>query len=236
MTAHISRTDRYFIVINRLVSLLLLLALLGMFAGAAVLGLLSLDGGPVKEPGMAKVEEKTVESSNAVILGFADAEQVHGADTDMVRLVVTNRERAYSAGRSGEARNVLFIGGAGQPARWLFKAHRNEVHVLEQLREGEEGRRDGRTAALYLEFTERRAGDDAGKAGNAVTVALAKPDGTGMKPVLRDVTRVLSHKAEAGRHINVLFLRGTALRQATVSLDDFTVTAEREVAKLPTSI
>ncbi|GGY41021.1 hypothetical protein [Pseudoduganella albidiflava] len=236
MTVPASRTDRCFVIINRLVSLLLLLALLGMLAGAAVLGYLSLARGPVKGPGMVKAEEKTAEAGKRVVLGFAAVEKVHGADIDMVRLVVMDRERDYSYERSDGTRNVLFIHGAGQPSHWLFKEHGNTVTVLRQLQESEH-RAGSPALALYIEYTTPRPADAVPDGRRPVlNFGLARPDGTGMTVVLKDITRVLSHRVTAERRVTVLFQRGTALWQATIALDDFTIVGEREVARLPTSI
>jgi hypothetical protein len=241
MTVPPSRFDRAFVIINRSVSVLLLLALLGMLAGACVLAYISSSSGPVKEPGMAKVEEKSADASKAVLLGFGNAEQVRHADVDMIRLVVEGRAPSYPSAPQGDTRNVLFVRGGGQPAHWLFKDHRNAVTVLEQLHEagGDRGhaREDARTLALYIEFRAVTPGTEGGsRAGRVLTVALARPDGTALTGVLKDVTRVLSHRVVDGRRLGMLFQRGTVVWQATVSLDDFTVTGEREIARLPAAI
>lgn len=226
MTVPPSKLTRFFTLVNRLISLIVLLALLALGVSMAHTAWLR---APEREPGTvkAKVEDAATTSGSAVVLSFSKAETVSLADTEMVQLVAGDGSDSYSSRSGNEIRNVLFVSGAGKPARWLFNDHKNKISVVRQLRADPPTRELERTVALYVEFT---------APGAASSVALARPDGSGSRTVLQDVTLVLSSRVESDHSLIVLYQRDTALRQASISLRDFTVTSEREIEKLPTSI
>ncbi|GGX90777.1 hypothetical protein GJV26_12290 [Massilia dura] len=227
-----TRSDRIFVTVNRVLSLLVLL---GLLAGAAVIAYLFWSNGPDERPGVVKVEDQTMETGKAVALSFQEAEQINMADTEMIRLTIDAGDGKYS-GRNFQTRNVLFVSTMDKPARWLFKDHKNVVSVVEQLQESAQSRKDLPTLALYVEFSAHQPGSNVKHKDSQLAVGFSRPDGSGFTPVLKDVARVLSHRVVDGRRVSVLFQRDTAIWQASISLADFTVVSERQIEKLPSAI
>lgn len=230
MTAPPSKLTRFFTIVNRLISLVVLLALLALGASMVHTAWLRM---PEQEPGSVKVkvEDATKATSSAVALSFSKPESVTSADVEIVELLAGNEAGGgYGSRDSSEVRNALFVSNAGKPARWLFKDHKNKVPTLQQLKYVPPGQDAEHTAAIYVEFIAPQSTSE------NLTVALAKPDGSGIRSVLPDVTRVLSYQLADTRTLTVLFQRGAVLRQASISLDDFTVISERQIEKLPAAL
>lgn len=221
-----TKLDRIFLIINRTISLIILLALL---IAAGALAFMLLPSKPTQQPGEQRVAARTESPDKTVVLGFGSAEAIDGTDTEMIRLTA-NTGTNYSS-HAGETRNVLFVGATDQPARWLFKDHGNAILRLEQLRETTGPREPATTQALYIEFRKQGSKDDP-----TLTIALAKPDGSTFTTVLQDVTRVLSNRRIDTKRIAVLFQRGTTLIQADIALQDFAVLRQRQVAQVPSAL
>jgi hypothetical protein len=221
-----AKLDRIFLLINRTISLIILLALV-IAAGAVAFMLLP--GKPTQQPGEQRVAARTESPDKTVTLGFGSVEAIDGTDTEMIRLTA-NTGANYSS-HAGETRNVLFVGTTDQPARWLFKEQTNTILKLEQLRDSTGPKEPARTMALYVEFGKRTEQGEM-----AVTVALAKPDGSAFTTVLRDVTRVLSYRRIDANRIAILFQRDTTLIQADIALEGFAVLRQRQIAQVPSAL
>jgi hypothetical protein len=234
MTAPPSKLDRFFVIVTRTISLLLLLALL---AGVVAVAYMWWSSSPKARPGAVKVEDKTTQSGKPVVLSFSKPIKVNNADTEILQLTMDNAAGEFSYGRASKTRNILFVGGTDKPARWLFADHRNVVWEIRQLHEDAELQEDLPALALYVEFAAYEPGGGGNNAApETLDVGLTRPDGSGFTRVLKGVTKVFSHRIVDGRRMRVLFQRDTSVWQANISLDDFTVTGEHEIAKLPTAI
>ncbi|AXA91674.1 hypothetical protein [Massilia sp. YMA4] len=221
-----TKLDRIFLIINRTISLIILLALILAVGTAATM---LLPSKPTQQPGEQRVAARTESPDKTVTLGFGSAEAIDGTGTEMLRLTASTGAN-YSS-HAGETRNVLFVGATDQPARWLFKDHGNAILRLDQLRETTGPREPATTRALYIEFRKQ-----AGKDAPTLAVALAKPDGSTVTTVLRDVTRVLSYRRIDAKRIAILFQRGTTLFQADIALEGFAVLRQRQVAQVPSAL
>jgi hypothetical protein len=235
MTAPLTKLDRFFTIVTRTISLLLLLALL---AGVVAVAYVWWSSSPEARRGAVKVEDKTAQSGKPVVLSFSEPVKVNKADTEILQLTMDNVAGQFSYGRASKTRNLLFVSGADKPARWLFADHRNVVWEIKQLHEDAELHDDKpATLALYVEFAAYEPGGSGNNAApETLDVGLTRPDGSGFTRVLKGVKKVLSHRIVDGRRMRVLFQRDTSVWQANLSLDDFTVTGERQIAKLPTVI
>jgi hypothetical protein len=226
MPSPTTKLDRIFLIINRTISLIILLVLV-IAAGAVAFMLLP--SKPTPQPGEQRVAARTESPDKTLTLGFGSVEAIDGTDTEMIRLTA-NTGANYSS-HAGETRNVLFVGATDQPARWLFKDHGNAILRLDQLRDTTGPREPATTRALYIEFRKQ-----ASKEEPTLTVALAKPDGSAFTPMLRDVTRVLSYRRIDAHRIAILFQRGTTLIQADIALDGFAILRQRQVAQVPSAL
>ncbi len=194
---------------------------------------------------MTSMRSDTVEArpgktggASAGILKFGKAEKIHGADVRMVHLVSAAGDSVISyKGYMSNVRNILFKADSEKTGRWLFKDNDGLVVESEQVREpGVAPATEGATRAIYLEYVgEDSNGDNRLSSADMLDVALARPDGSGLLVVLKDVDNVVSHEYAADAGITVIYQRGNTLRHAKFALDGFKVVADQELARLPSA-
>lgn len=226
------KTERFFIVIGRINSVLLLLVLL---AAAVAVGDFAL---PIfRERGdAAPVAEVEPGAKQPIFLNIAGVEAITGAGTLMMRLSTRGEPAQYSSGEDhGETRNVLFLTEAANTSRWLFKSHDNVVLVADQLRDATAVEKEGgKTKALYFEYlSKERDGGGTPSTTAMSTIGLARPDGSAMTAVLRDVDRVLSHDLYSSGDLSVVYQKGRTVRNARFSLAAFTLVSDQEIVGMP---
>ena len=125
--------ERFFVLVNRLNSLLLLLVLLG---AAAAIVWMSAESSHWRRRGTVEVAASEPATGDSVLMAFERAEVITGSQTLMLRLTSSRKSAGFSSGGGGsETRNVLFLAGADRAPRWLFADHRHVVLTLAQLRD-----------------------------------------------------------------------------------------------------
>ena len=227
--------DRFFVVVGRTNQVLFLLIMLGA-AAFLMIALIS----HLTAMRYGAVEAKPGKSGTALAshLKFGKAEKIHGADVHMVHLVSAAGDSVVSyKGYTSNVRNVLFKADSEKAGRWLFKDNDGLVVASEQLQEPTDSiGKQGQTRAVYLEYVGKDSnGDNSLSSADVLDVALAKPDGSGLVVVLKDVDNVVSQAYSGYADITVIYQRGRSLRHAKFALDGFKLVFDQELASLPAS-
>lgn len=151
--------ERFFLLVNRLNSLLLLLVLLG---AAVAIAWMSAENSHWRRRGAIEVAATEPATGNSVLMAFERAEVITGSQTLMLRLTSSHKSAGFSSGGGGsETRNVLFLAGADKAPHWLFADQRHLVLTLAQLREDaapEDRARAGCTSSMSARTATRTAG------------------------------------------------------------------------------
>lgn len=223
--------ERLFTIIGRINSLLFLLILLG--AG------ISMAWGMARSAQWAHrdaIEVTQAESgdSRTVSLQFGRAERVAGSSTVMTALRTTGTGKVFSGSGSGSStRNFLFVTGAERNARWLFEHHQNNVLDSSQIGEGSSCSDKHPATALYFEYVATDTdGDGRLSSTDRLTVALTRPDGSGLSTALQDVDSVLSHEMLDGEHLSIVYRKGAVVRHAKFAIANLQLITDEEIASV----
>lgn len=221
--------DRFFVVVGRIISVLLLLVLLGGIVGVAFLTL----GTSQRERSPALVAETVPGTKAPVRLNLGSPEQIIGVDATMIEL---RSEGSYSkiasGGSPGETRNLLFLTGADKKASWLFKNHQNLVLDVEQIQKVKSSSTHP-ALAVYVRYVPADTNGDGelSEQDNAV-LALVKPDGTGFLPIAQGVSRVISYDMQDDDQLSLVYQRGMTLRHVGFSIKRFTIDFDKEILNM----
>ena len=208
--------ERFFVVIGRINSVLLLLFLLGGGVTLAVMMVISALGR--ERPARALVAEKTPGTTAPVMLNLGQAERIVGSDTTMIALRSEGTYSKVASGQPSETRNILFLPGSEKNASWLFKNHRHLILATEQVRK-KKSSDEHPALALYVQYvTTDTNGDGRLSDEDNAVIGLTKPDGSGFVSVVQDVSGVISYDMENDDQLSLVYQRGATIRHARFSL------------------
>jgi hypothetical protein len=221
--------ERFFRIIRRVNSILLLVVLLGVGGCAIWYGLALYHWYHPHDRAIAAAEEE--DEPDPVSLTLGDAETVTGTDIQMLRLTTDDQ---YGRHQDQQTRNILFLSAGDHRGTWLFPTHDNLVLETDQIRPWRSDDFNAPTKALYVQFI---PGDPEHAMGpseyDPFTVALARSDGTGLVEVLRDVDEVLSYEQFDAESLSITYRNLEELRLARVSLDSFAKLSDDLVIAVP---
>ena len=228
------KMDRFFVVVGRVNSILFLCILL---AAAVGIGFSFASSSRFQERGTVQVAAGPTGTKAPVLLNFGTAESIAGANALMIPLTTQEKGGKFSSGASGnETRNLLFVTGTAQGGHWLFNEHSYNILVAVQLKDSPL-KPDQPTSAIYVEYVPTDTDGDAKLSeSDASIIGLAKPDGTGLVTVLKDVSRVFSYEMVDAGHLSIVFQRDRKIRHATITLPDFKLVSDREVVNVPDAV
>lgn len=226
---------RFFTIVRRINSILFLLVLLGVGAGAAWWSWQLHHWYARQYPSQEAITADN-SADEPAYADLGDADTVTGTGIQMFSLT------AEGLGRRGrQTRNILFLSAAEPQGRWLFPDHGNLILEADQIRPWiRSWRGDDASApstALYFEFVP--ADPDSGREPSEFdmhSVALSRPDGTGLVEVLQDVEAVLSYEQVDATSLTVVYRDFQDLRRARISLDNFAVISDQTVATVPDTL
>jgi hypothetical protein len=234
--------DKIFIWISRTNSILLLLLLVGA-GGVAIWKWSRADLSRSQQVAVATEPGRAGRTSARLVLG--DVETITGSDTLMISLglmlpsgFTAERMKLTSGPRyRQETRNILFLGGNSRYAAWLFKTNSNFLRDLDQVNWKPNHDSENPTMALYFEFAAADTnGDQEINREDRFTVALAKPDGSGVSEILHDVTRVLSHDLVDKQTLALVYQIEKTIWHARYRTDTFEKVSEQAVIDIPESL
>ncbi len=219
--------ERFFVVVGRINSVLLLLVLLGVGAAFSFMMVQqALDRDPPER--VALVAEKTAGAKAPVLLNLAQSEQIIGTDAAMILLKSEGHYSKVAPGQPSEIRNILFLRGREKNTSWLFKNHQSLILAAEQVQKFKSTEHPA--LALYVQFVANDSnGDGRLSAEDDSSIGLAKPDGSGFLPVVQGVSHVISYDMYDDDQLSLVYLRGTTIRHAKFSLARFKIDADKEI-------
>lgn len=164
---------------------------------------------------------------------FGDFGPVTGTSTVVIPLEqeASTRSFASSGHSSSVTRNLLFIDLASGDQRWLIEGGNVLIpHYRLIERDGDRGE-EAEVVGLLVEVVKSDTdGDGQLDTDDRLTLAFAKPDGTGYTEAITDIDRLLGSRQMGGDFI-VGFERTGRYHIATVRLSDFHVAATHAIKK-----
>lgn len=166
-------------------------------------------------------------------LVFGNFGPVAGTSTVIVPLEQEASSRGFvsSGGTSSVTRNLLFIDLSSGEQRWLIEGS-NALIPHYRLVERDVARgKDAEVIAILIEVVKSDTdGDGRLSDEDRLTVAFAKPDGTGYTEALMDIDRLLGNR-QMGDELLVGFERDGMAQLSTIRLTDFRVVATHTIRK-----
>lgn len=226
--------EKFFVVISRINQVLLLLVLL---AGAGFIAWGIWDESGVKHRGAVKVAATPSAGKAPLLMKFDGVEGVAGTDVIMIRLrSEEGATRSYSSGGGvSNVRNLLFVSHSDKAGHWLFKDHTHLIRSVEQLSyDPQNSAREAPARALYLEYVAADSNHDGELTpDDDTTVAVSRPDGTGLTEVLHGARNVLSYQMTDPQHLSVLYQVGEQVKHLSYSLATMKVESDQALAEVP---
>lgn len=182
---------KFFRVINRINSILLLLLLL---LGVGFTVFMTIQANSWRNHRSVEVAENPGDQGSAKIeLVLGSVNQVPGHDVQYVVLRSKSRGGKFSSGRGGgEIRNVLFLLGENLDEKWLYANHSNYIDKLYPIKWTAPDEEVHEVIAMYYEVIEQDTNGD-GKLDDddLLSIAFSKPDGSGLTVLEGGVTSVI---------------------------------------------
>lgn len=223
--------DKFFNFISRIANLLVLIAFLvmGWFMWKSAQW----------EP-KNQIHAVNQQTNSPVTLRLGEIEHIKDADTDMFRLYVHENDGKLSSGSYGSdvTRNILFISGSDKKARWLFPDQGKIIISVAKLHKNNDGENnDGNIKVLYFEIVSEDSNGDGELTGqDNSNVALARPDGLGIKEILHGISNVLSYEIINDSQLTIVYQLGVVVKYSRFSLSNFEMEKDVEIANIPTHL
>jgi len=196
--------NRFFLWINRINALLFLAGLIGVLVLIVVTSIGS--NARVNRRTVAVSENPNETETAKIELVLDNVEEIEGHNAQYVVLSSKRQGGKFSSGyKGGEKRNVLFLVGDTLETRWLFPDHANFISRMTRMDwEQEETKK---TVVFYYEIIN----EDTNKNGefdenDLSSLALSRPDGSGLTVVEKGVRSVIDWKlSDEGKTLLLLF-------------------------------
>jgi hypothetical protein len=219
--------NRFFVIINRINSVLLLVVFLLAAGGLIVTFFMESQW---RRSRSIEVQDKSEQGKTEKInLRLGHIEQVHGAPIQFVRLETETKGGKFSSGGYPDVtRNIMFLTKGLKQARWLFPKHHFVIKAIDQLREKEGYEKKDPTRALYYEvIKEDSNGDGKLSEDDNSVVAVSKIDGSGYVELISGLQRTIGHQTvNQGTELAVLIEKNGRVLYMTYSLKNFAKTSE----------
>jgi hypothetical protein len=228
-----NETNRFFIIINRINSVLLLVAVL--LATGAIITAMFTTSQWQKNRTIEVQDNAGQRGSEKVKLRLGYIEQISGTSLQFVRLETEPEGvKLSSGGYPTVTRNVMFLTKKLKQARWLFPQNHYCIKTIAQLQEKEDYEKNNATRAMYYEVIKADSNGD-GKLGedDDAVVALSRVDGSGYVEVASNLHRIIGHKTiNQGTEVAVLGEKDGKVLYITYSLRNFSKTSETIIAEI----
>lgn len=213
--------DRFFKNVQRMNSLLPLLALLVVFGAFIWVNFKNHE----KPTASVQVPNDSGESKMFYFLNTGEHLEKNGVW--ILRLGASDEKGWHYEDRRSRTRNLLLIPGNRQEARWLFKDQTQRIHHVEKLPEAE----GAFVKAIYIEAAPISKMDSPDADEDNLTIFLAKPNGDKPVAILSKIDKVIGRHL-AGDVLDIIYQQGMSVRKAQISIVDFKVQSDQEVAKM----
>lgn len=222
-----NETNRFFVVINRINSVLLLVIFL-LAAGGIILTVF-MESKWIKNRTIEVKDISMQGKMEKIKLRLGHIEQVYGTPVQLVRLETEPKGGKLSSGYYPEVtRNIMFLTKELKEARWLFPKHHFLIKTVDKLCENRECSEKCPTLAIYYEIIkEDTNGDGKLTENDNAVVALSRVDGSDYVELGLGLQRIIGHKIiNQGTEVAVLGEKDGKVLYMTYSLRDFSKISE----------
>ena len=222
--------NRFFLTVNRINSVLILLVALGALISMIVLNILSSTYGSRNA-----VQVHDEKSNKTVDLRLGDLEAMKGHDIETVKLFSDASARGFSSGYPGsQIRNILFLFGDDLKAKWLYESNNFLINCFCKLRASNKYNGEDPVIAVYVAVVKNDTnGDGDISAEDGLTLALAKPDGSDYTEIDKGIRKVLDSTVSAdGQSVTFLLHIDTNIVAKKYSLSTFGLISERTISEI----
>ena len=183
--------------------------------------------------------EATTNNDKTVVLHLQEnREDIRGTDAQMLFLTVTGDDSDGGSIVSGKgyyqnsSRNILFLVGEDKTAHWLFPKNDQRVFTIRQLPDGEKNK-DIPTQALLLDYADQDTNkDQVINDYDSHILALIQPNGNQLKPILKNVNRVISAEIVKDK-VAIVYQIGKELRFARFNTATFEQELDKQLTVMP---
>lgn len=230
-------TNRFFLTVNRINAVLLLLVLLaGGFS--VILALLSMWGlgGWDNSPVAADPEVIPPKQSS---LWYGNLQRIEGTSYSYIEVTTERYERKSLAGSLGSGgygsdpvRNVMFINENNLEAHSLFENNDyviSEIWPVTWLDSKASARKT--LALLFVVIEKDTDGDRTLSENDYQTIALTRPDGSGYREIATKVSALRDKERIAGNELLLMLSQDGKLNLNKYSLEDFSLVAAQAVGE-----
>ena len=182
--------------------------------------------------------EAVTNNDKTVVLQLQEREDIRGTDAQMLFLTVTGDDSDGGSIASGKgyyqnsSRNILFLVGEDKMAHWLFPKNDQRVFTIRQLPDGEKNK-DVPTQALLLDYADQDTNkDQVINDYDSHILALIQPNGNQLKPILKNVSRVISAEIVKDK-VAIVYQIGKELRFARFNTATFEQELDKQLTVMP---
>jgi hypothetical protein len=234
--------ERVFRVINRINSVLFLLLVLAV--GAFIAFQIALRWSGHRDNEVTAVEMDADQTPREVVLTLGMPTTVTGSETVMLRLFGTRKSSSGmgSKGGYGDLRNVLFVKPDGS-STWLLTENGNRIVDLHEVGPSDFAQAgenyDSNTAPtklLLVSIVALREDEAGGDGRRPIRIALAKPDGSSLVEVLKDVDELLTYWLAPSGTLSLYYQTGASVHRAQYAVDTLKETSNITVTELPKTL
>ncbi len=223
--------NRFFLVITRINSLLILMAAIG-----AVISLISLTILSNSWSDRNTVEVVSDDTGNeSVELRLSTLNQMIGHEIQTVDLMSDAPSKRFSSGSRGtKTRNVLFLVGEDLNPKWLYEENGYLINCFCKLQVSNKYRGDDPVLAVYVSVIKEDTNkDEKLSEEDGITLALMNPDGSNYKEIGSIVSKVLdSTVTDSGESVTFLLQVGNDILVRKYSLESFSLISEQQISEI----
>ncbi|WP_036132137.1 hypothetical protein [Marinobacter nitratireducens] len=223
--------NRFFVIVSRINSLLILIAAVGAVIAVFSLSIMSNSWG--NRNTVEVVDEENGEESLELRLGNLD--EMTGHEVQTVNLTSDKPSRGFSSGYGGsDIRNVLFLAGEKLDAKWLYEKNSYLITCFCKLQASNKYNGDDPVLAVYVSVVKEDSnGDKELSDRDGIVLALMNPDGSNYKEVSSGITKVMdSTVTDGGENVTFLVQIDTRVLARKYSLKTFSLVSEREISEI----
>jgi hypothetical protein len=228
--------ERFFVIVGRINSVLLLAVLLCAAGGLLYMGISALERSERRDAAVDVVAD-TPGPVKPLVLNLGREEGIEGADVTIIHLASgAGGREAYASkvGPSQQTRNLLFIAGPEKRAHWLFKDNKGLVLGVHQLKDEGATASNSPTRVVLIESVAKDSnGDGSLSEADSGTLGLTKPDGTGYRSILEGAEGVVLRSVDREQRVSIVYMRGKVLRHALFAPGDFAPVSDKVVVEVP---
>ena len=182
-------TNRFFLLINRLNSILFLLALL-LVIGSILFFIKESQYRPHKS---LEIEAPAGDKGAKEKLKLSNVHYVGGHGIQYLFARSTKDGRLASGGNSYTDRNVLFLDRKGDKPIWLFKSNDNVIISMRPLSVTINEKQNKTKYFYYVVASSDTNGDGTISDDDSVSISISEPNGSGYTNLVDNVARVISY-------------------------------------------